>query len=169
MLDHFHKVSEIVAAFAIVGSLIFVGVQVNQNTDALRNSAAQANADSWQNITLSMANNPKLAETWIEYVNFPEASNVQPTPELLQISSYIGANIKSMEANFLQWRSGNLSDELFYAARRGLVFQLEVQPLMETFVSGPGMTAYTPSFLEFLQEAMAEAKANRASRKTSKG
>ena len=36
MLDRIHKISEIVAAFAIVASLIFVGVQVSQITGALK-------------------------------------------------------------------------------------------------------------------------------------
>ena len=40
MLDRIHKVSEIVAAFAIVGSLIFVGIQMLQN-----NRIAIANAE----------------------------------------------------------------------------------------------------------------------------
>lgn len=35
MLDRIHKISEIIAAFAIVGSLIFVGIQVDQNTQAI--------------------------------------------------------------------------------------------------------------------------------------
>jgi hypothetical protein len=166
MLDRIHKISEIFAAFAIVGSLIFVGVQVNQNTSALRNSATQANADSWQNIALSMANNTKLAEIWAATIITPENFEGQPSPDLVQISAFITANVKSMEANYHQWLNGNLSDELFFAARSGFVFQLGVQPLMEQFLTSPGTGAYTDSFMAFAREALAEAKANRAERGT---
>jgi len=164
MLDRFHKLSEIVAAFAIVGSLIFVGVQVNQNTSALRNSAAQANSDSWQNLTLALANNPKIAEVMAAAVITPEDFPGQPAPELLQVSAYLGANIKSMETNYHQWLSGNLSDELFFAARAGFVFQLEINPLMEQLLTGPSTVSYTERFMAFVREALAEARANRASR-----
>ena len=169
MLDYIHKISEIIAAFAIVGSLIFVGVQVNQNTSALRNSAAQANSDSWQQNTLAIATNPTLARMWVEHLDFPEDVPMQPTPELLMIASYIGANLKSMESNYHQWMNGNLSDELFEGARTGLVFQLEVQPLMAQFLQGPGMAAYTESFVAFAHEALAEAQANKARRQAAAG
>jgi hypothetical protein len=46
MLDRIHKISEIVAAAAIVGSLIFVGIQMNQNTSALRASFIQSSIES---------------------------------------------------------------------------------------------------------------------------
>ena len=164
MLDRFHKLSEIVAAFAIVGSLLFVGVQVNQNTSALRNSAAQANSDSWQNLTLALANNPKIAEVMAANVILPENFTGQPDPEFLQVGAYINANIKSMETNYHQWLSGNLSDELFNAARAGFVFQLEIQPLMERVLTGPSTVAYTDRFMVFVREVLAEARANRASR-----
>jgi hypothetical protein len=166
MLDRIHKIAEIVAAFAIVGSLVFVGMQMQQNTSAIRSSAAQANSDSWQNLTLTMANNPKLAELWAATVITPENFEGQISPELLQIIAFISANTKSMETNYHQWLSGNLSDELFSAARSGFVQQLEIQPLMEQFLTVPGMVAYTDSFTAFVQEALAEAKANRARRGT---
>jgi hypothetical protein len=166
MLDRIHKIAEIVAAFAIVGSLIFVGMQMQQNTSAIRSSAAQANSDSWQNLTLALANNPKLAEIWAANVITPENFTGQVSPELVQIASYVGANVKSMETNYHQWLSGNLSDELFYAARSGFVFQLEIQPLMVRFLTAASMVAYTDSFIAFTQEALAEAKTNRARRGT---
>ena len=162
MLDQFHKISEIVAAFAIVGSLIFVGLQVRQNTDALQNRAAQANSDSWQNLTLSLANNPKIAAVMAANTIVPENSQGQLAPELLQVAAYVNANIKSMETNYHQWLSGNLSDELFNAARSGFVFQLEIQPLMELAITGPAAVSYTERFMEFAHEALAEARAKRA-------
>ena len=39
MLDRIHKIAEIVAAFAIVGSLIFVGIQIRQVAENRRNEA----------------------------------------------------------------------------------------------------------------------------------
>lgn len=36
MLGRVHKIADIVAAFAVVGSLIFVGIQLQQSTKAMR-------------------------------------------------------------------------------------------------------------------------------------
>ena len=41
MLDRFHKMAEIVASIAIVASLIFVGIQVSQNTTATSSQTHQ--------------------------------------------------------------------------------------------------------------------------------
>ena len=92
----------------------------------------------------------------------PENAPGQLAPELLQVAAYVNANIKSMETNYHQWLSGNLSDELFDAARSGFVFQLEIQPLMELAITGPAAVSYTERFMEFAHEALAEARAKRA-------
>ena len=158
MLDRFHKISEIIASFAIVGSLIFVGVQVSQNTSALQNSAAQENATSWQNIALAMATNTELLEAWASY------SRIDPRPSIEQnrIFNLSSAMLKSVESNYLQWLDGNLSDDLWFAVREGFVAQLEVQSYYEIMWSVGGWRTFTTQFQSLFEEVRAEAEANRA-------
>ena len=40
-------IGQVVGAFAVVASLVFVGLQVQQNTKATRATALQMNADYW--------------------------------------------------------------------------------------------------------------------------
>ena len=61
MLDRFHKISEIIAAFAIVGSLVFVGIQLNQNTSALLVDSQQSAMAAWNDTSLAIATNERLA------------------------------------------------------------------------------------------------------------
>jgi len=159
-LDRIHQISEIVASIAIVASLVFVGLQVNQNTNALRNAAAQSNSESWQDLTLTLATNPQLAEIWSKSVRKQDDVPFEMTGDMLQLAIYCGANLKSMESNYHQWLNGNLDDELFQAAREAFVFELESQPLYEVILNGFGQRLYTQRFVSFAKEALVEANAN---------
>jgi hypothetical protein len=163
MLDRVHKVSEIVAAFAIVSSLIFVGLQLSQNTDALKSNAAQVSAATWQDLTMEMAANEQLANIWTNsIIQLPLISEAASAVDTLRLTLICTANLKSMETNFRQWNNGNLSDDLFEAARQGFIFSLMIQPHYEAMLSGPGRSAYIPQFIDFYDESLIEAKARRS-------
>ena len=89
MLDRFHKVSEIVASFAIVGSLIFVGIQVNQNTNATRVSNAQAAMQVWSDHAMAMATSESLAQAYVAGIN----------PEILEFGGITLDNAPSLIDN----------------------------------------------------------------------
>jgi hypothetical protein len=158
MLDRIHKIAEIVAAFAIVGSLVFVGIQMQQNTSALRNSAALENAASWQNIGLALSTNTELLEAWISFARIDPS----PTTDEARMFNISSTMLKSVEFNYLQWLDGNLSDDLWFAVREGLVSQFEVQSFYEIMWSTGGQRTFTPQFQSLFDEVMAEAKANLA-------
>jgi hypothetical protein len=157
MLDRVHKVSEIVAAFSIVASLIFVGIQVSQNTDALETNAAQINSQSWQNITLAIATNPQLAAAYQNsFSDSYQNSDPAQSGEDLQVSNLIQTQLKSMEFNYLQWRDGKLSDEIFAPTRAAYLFLMTNNPVLEQFVTQED-TLFTASFATFSKEVQTEA------------
>ena len=172
MLDRIHKISEIVGAVALVASLVFVGIQVNQNTSAIRDNALQVNSASFQDITLAMAQNRSLASAWVKSVDVP-GSPVSPlfldpavqaqmaSGEFGQVSAYASANLKSMETNFLMWQAGNLPENVWQAMREGFVFQVMIQPRYVLLLSGPGSDVYTEEFRAFFADILAEAAARR--------
>ena len=163
MLDRIHKISEIVAAFAIVGSLVFVGLQLNQNTDSLKANAAQVNASSWQELVMGIAANEQLATIWTNsLIEMPAVTVSANTTDTLRLTFVCSAQLKSMEANLLAWVNGDLSDELFEAARQGFILQLTVQPHYERILSGPAGQVYSPQFMNLYRESLVEAKARRA-------
>jgi len=156
-LDRIHQIAEIIASVAIVASLIFVGLQVSQNTDALETNAAQINAQSWQTITLAQATSPQLAEAWRKSFR----SEFDTSAEETQLMGYIQTQVKSMEFNYLQWRDGKLSDEIFDATRNGYIFLLMNNPVFERWATnedGP----FSPDFVAFTRKMHVEAKQRRA-------
>ena len=121
MLDRFHKIAEIVASFAIVGSLIFVGIQVSQNTDATRISNSHAALDSWNEINLAMAADKELTQSQLDGF-YPELREYgQSDVGSARMFFWLTAGIKAVEHNYLQWLDGNLSDELWHGYRASMV------------------------------------------------
>jgi hypothetical protein len=101
MLDRIHKVAEIVASFAIVGSLIFVGVQVSQNTEAVDVQRDDANWSQWITITGMGATSPDLADIIVR----GQAGGLDALTEAEQFrfSQYHGALFTAYEKNYRSW------------------------------------------------------------------
>ncbi len=100
-MDRVHKISEIIASFAIVASLLFVGLQVSQNTDALKDNAVQTSAASWQEITLTLATDEGLMNAWLAQI--PET---EITVDDMRMLNLMAAMLKAAELNYLMWLDG---------------------------------------------------------------
>jgi hypothetical protein len=120
-LDRIHQISEIIASIAIVASLIFVGVQLNQNAQATSISNAQAALDSWSEQGLAIATNPHLSRMITEEL-YPGLRELQPEfdAEQMALLQWTGVAIRAVESNFLQWRNGDLSDEIWSGYETGM-------------------------------------------------
>ena len=55
-------VSEIAGALGVIATLIFVGTEIQQNTEAIRTSTVQAIADQDTTITLTYATDDRIAD-----------------------------------------------------------------------------------------------------------
>ena len=121
MLDRVHKISEIIASFAIVGSLIFVGIQVSQNTDATKISNAQAALSSWNEVSLASATNDGITQGLFDGMH-PELKQYLVIDETqFRTFSWFDAGFKAVEVNYLQWLEGNLSDDLWHGYRASII------------------------------------------------
>ena len=156
MLDRIHKIAEIVAAFAIVGSLIFVGIQMQQNTEAVRINTSQAGVEMWQATSLTMATNPELAQAWTRETITPFQG------ESLQLRWFLNYVLKAAEHNYHQWLEGNLSDRDWMGIRNRLLLHFRVQNhyrniLRDNEVGNENF--YSPEFITLMKTIMKEADA----------
>jgi hypothetical protein len=58
-------IAQVLSAGAVVISLLFVGLEIRQNTEAQRSQTQQALADSHQEFIMSLAGDPSLAQAWL--------------------------------------------------------------------------------------------------------
>lgn len=58
------RVGRLLSALGVIVSLVFVGLQVRQNTEALRAQTRQGLADRDAQVIYSIADNPALARAW---------------------------------------------------------------------------------------------------------
>lgn len=65
-LERLSLVSQIVGTVALVVSLIYVGLQLQQATHQLERAENNATQDQWQAIRLAIATSPDLARIWKE-------------------------------------------------------------------------------------------------------
>jgi hypothetical protein len=154
MLDRIHKIAEIVAAFAIVGSLLFVGIQMQQNTHALETGLEQNASHRWQEINLAQITTPGILEAW----RASSRSIGIDTADQHRVLLLTATMVKSMEFNYTQWRDGKLSGETFASARAAFVISIAEQPAFESLLKNFS-DAFAPDFVEFWQLANVDAQA----------
>ena len=64
-LDQLAIVSQIVAVAGVIGSLIFVGLQVHQSNRMMRDSAIRHHAERIQSVSQAVFESPDLADIWL--------------------------------------------------------------------------------------------------------
>jgi len=110
------NIGEIIAAVMVVVSLIYVALQVRQNTHTLQVTAAQAYVVMYNTLTSELAKSD-CAVIWHKgLANFECLEG----GELVQFSAISGQLMRIYESAFLQWRKGALDDQIWQASRNGL-------------------------------------------------
>jgi hypothetical protein len=124
MLDRIHKIAEIVAAFAIVGSLVFVGIQLKQNTSAMDAEQRMAAMNIWSQQGLAIATNDGLAKE-LERFKYPVfKETVGQDIGRRQVIAFVAVIMNTVENQHRQFLDGNLSEEEWNNFRNGMIANL---------------------------------------------
>ncbi len=157
-LEQLYYVGELVGVLAIIASLIFVGMQMRQNTRALKSNAAQASAADYSRTPLAVATNPALIET------LTTAGNQPPGRCSAHYATCLGAfaisTLKNLELNYLQWIDGNLSDELWVATKDGATDFIGGSPYISILWQQGMSRNFTASFQQVFRELAEKSKAD---------
>ena len=108
-LEQMYYTAEIVATIAIIISLIYVGLQIRQNTQAMRISAAQTHMTAYSNVLSNLAQSKDLSS--IVYRAFQDSSNLTGE-EIVQYWAQLGIYFRNAEVTLIQWRSGAMDNRL---------------------------------------------------------
>lgn len=108
-LSDLSSIGSFVSGIAVVVSLVFVGVQVLQNTRAMRSQIHQNFTDGWLEIGALVASNAKVFAVGIAADEKTFAA--MPDPDKLCFMAIIFAFFKHYENMFLQHKEGFIRDE----------------------------------------------------------
>ena len=112
-------VIEIIGFLSLVGSLAFVGVEIRQNTSAVRGATNQAISDQVGELMLTIATDDNLAEL-VKRLYDGETQNQFDPVDDMRLFMTIMTGLRRIENIFLQIEDGILDDRAF--DRIGLSF-----------------------------------------------
>jgi len=107
------SIKEVVGFIGVVGSLVFVGVQIRQNTMAARASAYQQMGASVADIWLSSAQDPERAVLTMRFFQ-DKSAQFTPAEEAVLVNQTIGA-FRQLETTWRQVKLGLLDPEVLDA------------------------------------------------------
>ncbi|HXW51375.1 MAG TPA: hypothetical protein VEJ41_05240 [Candidatus Acidoferrales bacterium] len=112
-LEHIFLISQTVAALAIVGSLLFVAVELRNSTRESRHRAAEEAHQKYQALQLEVASNGDLARVWVTGIH-----DIGSLNEIDRIRFLLAAHnvFKNWENVHSVWVEGDLPGEIYAAA-----------------------------------------------------
>ena len=90
-LEQVYYLGELIAAVAVVASLLFVGVQMRQNSNALRVSATAAGVANWQETVLVLASSDYIAPALVRF-NAAERPDELGVEDVMRVTAFAGRN-----------------------------------------------------------------------------
>jgi hypothetical protein len=143
--------ADLVAAFGVIGSLIFVGFQMRQSNVGLRLASVQSQTTMFQGIVSQLANTADMAEVvWQGYQDIDKLEGASR----LRFDVAVNSVFRAGQSIHCEWQHGVYDDELFAGIAIG----------MENFATRPGARVVwkdrhdqcTPEFQKFVEECFAK-------------
>ena len=145
ILEEYALIAEIISAIAIIISLIFVGVQIRENTKATKASTFQGIAALDINILLNFGNSQELSRIITVFRDDPDSL----TQEERNHGFYLfGAEVRHVENLFLQNENKMLSSK-HWNSRKALVDGVVLSAGFGALLNHPFRKYFDGSFIEY--------------------
>jgi len=139
------SIGEIISSIAVIISLIYLAIQIRQNTDAERTTTYQSIVSDFGALNISMASTPELSDMFVRGL---EDFNQFKPAERARISQAFFQCFRYFENMFYQHHRGYLDEEIWTGWKR----------LILTYYSRPGFQTwwefrkdvYSEPFVKFL-------------------
>jgi hypothetical protein len=154
-LQDAESIAEVIGAVAIVVSLIYVGIQVNDNARATRSATANATTAAMSQWYINVGSNAEATRIILDGMTNPETLTREETAQFVYI----------FHGLFLEYQAA------FYVAEQGAL-DVELRDLLVNTLAGvreqPGFQKYwsqrrdifKPSFRAFVDELIAKGRTN---------
>jgi hypothetical protein len=149
-LEQAYYIAELTTAVAVIISLVYVGRQVKQNTDATQVNAAQVFVQMYNTFTSYLGSSEELAELWYRGTTAYQGLN---NVEKIRFNAIAGQWFRIAESVYQQWKRGALDKDFFTGVITQNI-QVTSMPGMHEFIKVRGHW-YGPEFCKWL-EAMGQ-------------
>ena len=136
-------IGELIGAFAVVVTLIYVGIQVRHSAGAVRSAAANDASVAMQTWYLEMGSNRQASDMWFNAMTSPEPLS---THDEFQFMMSMHAVLLGMQNSYLLSKEGTLDAEFREAVTTAIVAVKDL----------PGMDRYWRQRRDFLHNGFAE-------------
>jgi hypothetical protein len=121
----------IVADLAVLGGILFLGIELRQNASIVRAQTRAAISDESSDHLLRGAESPEL----MELINTAEAGEPLTAPEAARVNVFYQSRLRRWENIHYQYRHGLYSESEFAGQRAAWVRALRSVPFKEHFMS----------------------------------
>jgi len=147
--DAIAAVAELMAAFGVIISLVFVGIQVRKSNAEARSATMQATTDTEIAMVATHAGH---AETWNKVVT---GVPLEDGTELRRGILLFNLLMIDYENRFHQFLAGNL-DFRSWSQRLEILHQLVTMPIYDHWRNSPGGRSHGADFLDLIDEISKE-------------
>jgi hypothetical protein len=131
--DALAAAAETIGAIAVIVTIGYLAVQIRQNTNAVRNSAAQQLLEGIAELNQFLGSDPQITDLWWRGTSNPDSLSEQEWNRFIHIASTM---IRRMELMFLNHRQGLMDPQLWEGMANN----------MERWFSTPGMQRWFSEF-----------------------
>jgi hypothetical protein len=143
-LQDLGSVGELIAAVATVITLLYLAVQIRQNTRAVRGSAIQGMTETSQ-FELHWAH--ELAAVWTKSIERPAELT---SAEAWSLNAWLRAALVARQNEFFQYRMGLLDAEI-WAASQGIIRIILSSPWTRNWWDVSGRGGLSPAFVSHIE------------------
>jgi len=149
-LNKTHQVGELIAAIAVVIFLVFVGLQVRDNTIASEAATLQNSVGYDIELLTDLSANPDLARAFTAYL-IGDIEELDET-ELIQARWHYVAILRHLENLYFQHEAGILSDEV-WATREPLILNNIRSAGFGLFLNSSNARGFNGQFIDYAIQA----------------
>ena len=138
---------EIFGLISVIGSLLFVGIEISQNTQAVRGATHQAVSDQASELYLEIASDERLSRLAYEMLVMNIKRDELSTTDQMSLDFIQLMGFRRVENIFLQYKNGILSEDA--------INRIGMDSYRKAFSRGSWemfKTGFDPDFVMFFEE-----------------
>ena len=111
---------ELIGLFGVISSLVFVGVEIRQNTAAVKGATHQTVAEQINELTLTIASDERLAKIVSSMYNDNKQRADMSSEDQLSLDFLLLTGYRRVENIYLQYKNGLLTEDAFSRIGMGI-------------------------------------------------